>query len=298
MKKLGACMLFTLCLALLCQTAFAVSFSQYGDAIPFTDAHGFTGSAADGNGVICSNLWLGTVEAPVLGKAYLVSETPVNGGLTLYGDAGYRSYTGDLPIQPSPACTLPQGQWTVRFAGGVPFLYRDGAYQPQMTGVTITEAAFSIPVQDQYGTPVAGAVFELESITWGGNDSESLGVVTTGADGLLRFPRPLSADRVYWFTQSSAPAGYKPMTPEMMDVQFATSGGFRAMTNTSYPNEAYVNVILNPREGSQPATAPTPASAQPPKTGDSSQPLLLFVLATLSGLALLGLTLPRRRRQH
>lgn len=86
------------------------------------------------------------------------------------------------------------------------------------------------------------------------------------------------------------------MTPEMMDVQFATSGGFRAMTNTSYPNEAYVNVILNPREGAQPA--PTPASAQPPKTGDSSQPLLLFVLAMLSGLALLGLTLPRGRRQH
>ena len=121
------------------------------------------------------------------------------------------AYTGELALQPCGACTLPQGNWSIRFQSGNPVLMLDGSEKEKIEDVEISSFPFSIPVVDQYGDPVEGAVFDLQTVTWGGNDEMSLGTVTTRADGILRFPGMLQADGAYWFKQISAPKGYEPM---------------------------------------------------------------------------------------
>lgn len=196
MKQKLLCALVALCVALACQTAFAVSFSreEYRQIVFET-----IGGASDANGKLCDNLWLGSVEAPGLGRAYLYTFVDVyvgktQGFLFLYGDEAYLAYTGELALQPCGACTLPQGSWTIRFQNGKPSLMLNGSDKAKIEGVKISSFPFSIPVVDQYGDPVEGAVFDLQTVTWGGNDEMSLGTVTTGADGILRFPGMLQAD--------------------------------------------------------------------------------------------------------
>lgn len=300
-KRLRIYILLTLILSLACAQASAVTFLDYGTSIPFyNSASETTGIVYGPNKAPTANLWVGTVEAPGLGKAFLYSETTAfGGGLAFYGSEGYLSYTGRLAIEPSPACKLPEGSWSAVFQNGVPYLNKDGSYEPEMIGVTVYETTFSIPVRDQYGNPVVGAVFELEGTTWGGNDILDPETIVSDKNGMLTFPYPVIADRSYWFRQLSAPEGYEMMEEERIEVEISTSGGFRAMTNTVYPNETYVDVVINrtakaPASGQTSDGAGNAASAStPPQTGDTTRIFLLFSLAGLSTLAMVALI--RRR---
>lgn len=79
MKKKLLCVLLALCFAFVCQTAFAVSFSREEYRQIVFEA---IGGASDANGKLCDNLWLGTVEAPGLGRAYLYTFVDVYVGKT------------------------------------------------------------------------------------------------------------------------------------------------------------------------------------------------------------------------
>lgn len=276
-RRAAICLCLTFVLALLCAQASAVSFWSYGTSINFLDEQfAVTGAVYGPNEAWTANLWVGTVEAPGLGKAFLFSESPANGGLSLQGSEGYKSYTGRLTIQPSPACTLPAGTWSVLFQNGVPYLNKDGMYEPKMIGVEVFETTFSIPVRDQYGNPVAGAEFALDGITWGGNGELDTETIVSDENGILTFPYSVIADRSYWFKQTSAPAGYEKMEEELIEVEISTSGSFRAMTNTSYPNETYVDVIINKSTSAAPSTGQTPSGGgsgngqTPPVSGNGN----------------------------
>ncbi len=96
MKKKLLCVLLALCFAFACQTAFAVSFSREEYRQIVFEA---IGGASDANDKLCDNLWLGTVEAPGLGRAYLytfvdVYEGKTQGFLYLYGDEAYLAVYG------------------------------------------------------------------------------------------------------------------------------------------------------------------------------------------------------------
>ena len=163
MKKKLLCVLLALCFAFACQTAFAVSFSREEYRQIVFEA---IGGASDANDKLCDNLWLGTVEAPGLGTAYLytfvdVYEGKTQGFLYLYGDEAYLAYTGELALQPCGACVLPQGNWSIRFQSGRPVLMLNGSDKAKIEGVKISSFPFSIPVVDQYGDPVEGAVFGI-----------------------------------------------------------------------------------------------------------------------------------------
>lgn len=296
MKKKLLCVLLALCFAFVCQTAFAVSFSREEYRQIVFEA---IGGASDANGKLCDNLWLGTVEAPRLGTAYLytfvdVYEGKTQGFLYLYGDEAYLAYTGELALQPCGACVLPQGNWSIRFQSGRPVLMLNGSDKAKIEGVKINSFPFSIPVVDQYGDPVAGAVFDLQTVTWGGNDEMSLGTVTTGADGILRFPGMLQADGAYWFKQISAPKGYEPMQEESVALEMDLDKGvISAMTDTEHPNEVRLSQVINRRQGAKPTPTPTSTptptptpmpgpqpAPRPPLTGDDT-PLWLW-----GGLAL------------
>ena len=121
----------------------------------------------------------------------------------------------------------------------------DGSEKEKIEDVEISSFPFSIPVVDQYGDPVAGAVFDLQTVTWGGNDEMSLGTVTTGADGILRFPGMLQADGAYWFKQISAPKGYEPMQEESVALEMDLDKGvISAMTDTEHPNEVRLSQVI------------------------------------------------------
>ena len=79
MKKKLLCVLLALCFAFACQTAFAVSFSREEYRQIVFEA---IGGASDANDKLCDNLWLGTVEAPGLGRAYLYTFVDVYEGKT------------------------------------------------------------------------------------------------------------------------------------------------------------------------------------------------------------------------
>ena len=68
--------------------------------------------------------------------------------------------TGELALQPCGACVLPQGNWSIRFQSGRPVLMLNGSDKAKIEGVKISSFPFSIPVVDQYGDPVEGAVFD------------------------------------------------------------------------------------------------------------------------------------------
>lgn len=303
MKQKLLCALVALCVALACQTAFAVSFSreEYQQIVFET-----IGGASDANGKLCDNLWLGTVEAPGLGRAYLYTFVDVyvgktQGFLFLYGDEAYLAYTGELALQPCGACVLPQGNWSIRFQSGRPVLMLNGSDKAKIEGVKISSFPFSIPVVDQYGDPVEGAVFDLQTVTWGGNDEMSLGTVTTGADGILRFPGMLQADGAYWFKQVSAPDGYEPMQERSVVLEMDVDKGvISAMTNTEHPNEVRLSQVINRRQGAKPTPIPTPGTqpaSQPPLTGDSTPLWLWGGLALVCAAVAIGLALWLRKGQ-
>lgn len=166
----------------------------------------------------------------------------------------------------------------------------NGSDKAKIEGVKISSFPFSIPVVDQYGDPVEGAVFDLQTVTWGGNDEMSLGTVTTGADGILRFPGMLQADGAYWFKQISAPKGYEPMQEESVALEMDLDKGvISAMTDTEHPNEVRLAQVINRRQGAKPTPTSTPTpmpmpgpqpAPRPPLTGDDT-PLWLW-----GGLAL------------
>ena len=121
MKKKLLCVLLALCFAFVCQTAFAVSFSREEYRQIVFEA---IGGASDANGKLCDNLWLGTVEAPGLGRAYLytfvdVYEGKTQGFLYLYGDEAYLAYTGELAFSPAAraCCRRETGPSVSRAAG-------------------------------------------------------------------------------------------------------------------------------------------------------------------------------------
>ena len=154
MKKKLLCVLLALCFAFVCQTAFAVSFSreEYRQIV-FEAIWG----ASDTSGKLCDNLWLGTVEAPRLGTAYLytfvdVYEGKTQGFLYLYGDEAYLAYTGELALQPCGACVLPQGNWSIRFQSGSPVLMLNGSDKEKIEDVEIQQ----FPVFHSRCGPVRG----------------------------------------------------------------------------------------------------------------------------------------------
>lgn len=124
----------------------------------------------------------------------------------------------------------------------------------------------------------------------------SLGTVTTGADGILRFPGMLQADGAYWFKQISAPQGYEPMQEESVALEMDLDKGvISAMTDTEHPNEVRLSQVINRRQGAKPTPTPTSTptptptptpmpgpqpAPRPPLTGDDT-PLWLW-----GGLAL------------
>ncbi|MDY2656951.1 MAG: prealbumin-like fold domain-containing protein [Candidatus Limiplasma sp.] len=305
MRKKLLCALLALCFALMCQTAFAVGFSddEYEEI-----AFKAIGGARDSEGKLCDNLWLGTVEASGLGTAYLytfvdVYEGKTQGFLYLYGDTGYLAYAGELPLRPCNACTLPQGNWTIRFLNGEPALMLNGLEKEKIEGVKINSFQFSIPVVDQYGEPVVGAVFDLKTVTWGGNDEMSLGTVTTGADGILHFPGTLKADGAYWFEQISAPSGYEPMQEKLVALEMdLDKGAISAMTNTEHPNEVRLSQVTNRRQGVKPTSTPIPTptpgtqlASRPPLTGDNTPVWLWGTLALVCVVVAVGLVLWLRK---
>ena len=189
------------------------------------------------------------------------------GFLYLYGDEAYLAYTGELPLQPCGACVLPRGNWSIRFQSGRPALRLDGSEKAKIEGIRINSFQFSIPVRDQYGDPVMGAVFDLQTVTWGGNDQMSLGTVTTGADGMLRFPGTLQADGAYWFKQISAPEGYEPMPDKSVVLEMdLETGALSAMTSAEHPNEVRLSQVLNRRLSAKPTPAPGPQPTSQPRT--------------------------------
>lgn len=239
-----------LCFAFVCQTAFAVSFSREEYRQIVFEA---IGGASDTSGKLCDNLWLGTVEAPRLGTAYRIR-------LWMFMKERHRaSFTSTVtrpilrireswPFSPAAACVLPQGNWSIRFQSGRPVLMLNGSDKAKIEGVKINSFPFSIPVVDQYGDPVAGAVFDLQTVTWGGNDEMSLGTVTTGADGILRFPGMLQADGAYWFKQISAAEGLRAMQEESVALERDLDKGvISAMTDTEHPNEVRLSRVINRR---------------------------------------------------
>lgn len=143
-----------LCFAFACQTAFAVSFSREKYRQIVFEA---IGGASDANDKLCDNLWLGTVEAPGLGTAYLytfvdVYEGKTQGFLYLYGDEAYLAYTGELALQPCGACVLPQGNWSIRFQSGRPVLMLNGSDKAKIEGGQNQQ----FPVFHSSGGPVWG----------------------------------------------------------------------------------------------------------------------------------------------
>lgn len=276
--------LFTLVLVTLCiqmTSALAYAWWKYGDPIPFHDRNfNITGVVSDTDGhPEADNLWVGTIEDPILGVAYLCSETNVNGGLTFWGNAGYKddSYNSTLALKPSPACTFPPGKWEVTFHNGVPYLNCDDQYIQKMQ-VAVNRGRFSIPVRDQFGKPVVGAVFSISGVTWGGNGDKSFGQVTTDQSGMLVFPMELIADRAYWFEQVTAPAGYLPMKEKLYEVKIGFQGGFAAMVaDYDHFQPQTIREVINKTDdgklntASPAANGSNPDSAYtPPKTGDSS----------------------------
>lgn len=301
MKKKLLCAFLALSFALACQTAFAVSFSreEYKQIVFET-----IGGAINTNGKFCDNLWLGTVKAPGLGTAYLYTFVDVYDGKTagffyLYGEEAYLAYTGDLPLQPCGACVLPRGNWSIHFQSGKPALRLDGSEKAKIEGIRINSFQFSIPVRDQYGDPVMGAVFDLQTVTWGGNDQMSLGTVTTGADGMLRFPGTLQADGAYWFKQISAPEGYEPMPDKSVVLEMdLETGALSAMTSAEHPNEVRLSQVLNRRLSAKPTPAPGPQpTSQPPHTGDDTPLWLWGGLALVCVVVAIALVLRLRKEE-
>lgn len=270
-------------------SAQAIYFYSSGLTImPFRYGGGATGLFSDNNGHSqADNIWIGTVEAPGLGKAFLWQETVVNGGLALFGSAGYQTYTGRLTIQQSPACTLPAGTWQVDMVAGVPYLWLNNVYHPSAQ-LVVNTGHFSIPVRDQFGQPVVGAVFHVEAATWGGNDLEDFGLVSSDANGVLTIPALLYGDRYYWFTQVSAPAGYSPMAENLISVEIGENG-FAAMVNSIYTVPmTYQTEVLNRRTS-------LPSNEAPPKTGDRTPLHSLTLCMLCAGVCIAALVKDKKR---
>ena len=118
-------------------------------------------------------------------------------------------------------------------------------------------------------------MFDLQTVTWGGNDEMSLGTVTTGADGILRFPGMLQADGAYWFKQISAPKGYEPMQEESVALEMDLDKGvISAMTDTEHPNEVRLAQVINRRQGAKPTPTPTSTPTPTPTPMPGPQPAL------------------------
>ena len=271
-------------------SAQAVSFWNYGTDIPFhTPGYEITGQIVqtiNGRQRVCYDLWVGTVEAPGLGKAYLESHTMSDGGLAFKGDAGYKTFSGRLTLHPCSACTLPAGEWSVLFVNGVPYLnHRLSAQEAWVweptVNVEVYKSAFSVPVRDQFGQPVVGAVFHLEYGTRNGGLGEE--TITTDANGMLRFSTQMDAQRYQELTQVSAPAGYRKMDASMYNIEIAPTGGFRVMADNEIETIQYVDVIINKTADGKPVVTQTP-----PKTGDNSHPMLYAILLAASGIVLLA----------
>lgn len=100
------------------------------------------------------------------------------------------------------------------------------------------------------------------------------------------------------------------MEEELIEVEISTSGRFRAMTNTDYPNETYVDTVIN-RTTKEPAAGQTSSSggnignaassasaSTPPRTGDTTRLVPLFSLLGVSALVILALVWKRRGDTH
>lgn len=150
---------------------------------------------------------------------------------------------------------------------------------------------------------MAAAVFDLQTVTWGGNDEMSLGTVTTGADGILRFPGMLQADGAYWFKQISAPKGYEPMQEESVALEMDLDKGvISAMTDTEHPNEVRLAQVINRRQGAKPTPTPTPMpgpqpAPRPPLTCDDTPLWLWGGLALVCVVVAIALVLRLKKRE-
>jgi pilin isopeptide linkage protein len=77
---------------------------------------------------------------------------------------------------------------------------------------------FQIFKQDQFGNPIEGVTFKLYQVTLDSNGEEAsateVASVTTGEDGYAKFDTTLNLDdkAVYYFEETSAPAGYAMST--------------------------------------------------------------------------------------
>ena len=291
------------------ECSFSLSFTKGADATARIKENGYTKTL----------MWVGTVEDSTLGTAYLWAENSTPFGLQLLSQKDFSSFAGDLKLSPSPYCTFATaGEITVHIEGGIPSLRKDGAALEVLDIQSKTGMTFSVPVKDQNGDPVPGAVFCLEGIISGGNDMKEYGNITSDHQGMLTFPMEVQPHLTYWLTQVSAPAGYSPMAQEMVDVRLTKDSGFAAFAeaDNGHMTSTVLACLINEKQGGQPTPSNPSGSPQPgnpnpgeqgnanpqpslggtaqnpnpPRTGDSATPVcwLLLMLLAVAALAVLG----------
>ena len=313
MKRAALILLLALCLTLgLVVPAMAnttdVPFldTQAACTLSFMDAAGENATVKiQMDGTHAALMWVGTASESTLGNVYLWVDDGNKYGVKLLSNGDLSTFSGDLILYPSPYCTFETDSIIeVHVEDGIPSLRSDGIPLDTLIIKGKEGMTFSVPVKDQNGDPVPGAVFAVYGITYGGNDLDTFGNVTTDASGILTFPMTLKPHLVYWFEQVSAPDGYETMPDETVDVRLTEKDGFAAYPyQSSGYADAPLSSILNRKTSTPPANdggqdAPIPAPAPgnapavttpPPRTGDAAHPALYAVLALTATAAWLVL---------
>lgn len=313
MKRVALALMLALCLTLgLVLPAMAnttdVPFLDTQDAciLPFEDAAGVKTAKIEMDGKAAALMWVGSASESTLGNVYLWAADSTNGAYLL-SNSDLSAFTGDLILYPSPYCTFETDRVIeVHIQDGIPSLYSDGVQLDTLVIKGKEGMTFSVPVKDQNGDPVPGAVFAVSGITYGRDDLVPYGNVTTDANGILTFPMTLKANLVYWFEQVSAPAGYETMPDETVEVRLTEKDGFAAYPyQSSGYADAPLTSILNRKttttppanDGGQDAPIPAPnpgnaaapaapaVTAPAPRTGDEAHPALYAVLALTAAAA-------------
>ena len=255
-------------------------------------------------------MWVGTAGHSTLGNVYLWVDDGNKHGVKLLSNGDLSAFSGDLILYPSPYCTFETDSVIeVHIENGIPSLRSDGVQLDTLVIKGKEGMTFSVPVKDQNGDPVPGAVFAVSGITYGGNDLVPYGNVTTDANGILTFPMTLKPNLVYWFEQVSAPTGYETMPDKTVEVRLTEKDGFAAYPcqSSGYADAPLASVLnrkattppgnsggqgmaipaptSTPVSGNAAAPAASAVTAPAPRTGDEAHPALYAVLALTAAAA-------------
>jgi len=260
------------------------------------------------DGKAAALMWVGTAGNSTLGNVYLWADNGNKHGVKLLSNGDLSAITPDpidLILYPSPYCTFETDSVIeVHIENGIPSLRSDSVPLDTLVIKGKEGMTFSVPVKDQNGDPVPGAVFAVKGITYGGNDFDTFGNITSDANGILTFPMTLKPHLVYWFEQVSAPTGYETMPDETVEVRLTEKDGFAAYPyQSSGYADAPLTSVLNrkttttppgnsggqgmaipaptstPNPGNAAALAAPAVTAPAPRTGDEAYPALYAVLA-------------------